>query len=309
MLPNVFARVLARSGDRDRIESGASGGLLDGRRRRGGGVPCGAAPVSCEPPSGSLRRSGLTPQRYLLLLMIKGAPDGSEQSTVTELAERLQLAQSTVTELVSRAMSTGLIDREQSVLDARVAHLRLTGEGERRLDAGVHDACGRAVERARGVRAPRRGAPDLGTRVSPAVSRASRAPLPELDDPEPAVSTTSQFVVLSAGSTITRSRPAPQSTTSRSLSSARIVSDPSPPRSRSAPEPPVMMSLPAPPSMRSVPAPPRIVSLPPLPRISSSCPPPARYSPLPVPTMRRPFTCGGVAEIGSVGSDCVTSLP
>ena len=79
------------------------------------------------------RRSGLTPQRYLLLLMIKGAPDGSEQSTVTELAERLQLAQSTVTELVSRAIDTGLIDREQSVLDARVAHLRLTDEGERRL--------------------------------------------------------------------------------------------------------------------------------------------------------------------------------
>ena len=41
--------------------------------------------------------------------MIKGAPDGSEQSTVTELADRLQLAQSTVTELVSRAEETGLI--------------------------------------------------------------------------------------------------------------------------------------------------------------------------------------------------------
>ena len=79
------------------------------------------------------RRSGLTPQRYLLLLMVKGAPDGSEQSTVTELSERLQLAQSTVTELVSRAEETGLIEREQSHTDARVAHLRLTEEGERRL--------------------------------------------------------------------------------------------------------------------------------------------------------------------------------
>ena len=29
------------------------------------------------------RSYGLTPQRYLLLLMIKGAPDGSERSTVT----------------------------------------------------------------------------------------------------------------------------------------------------------------------------------------------------------------------------------
>ena len=79
------------------------------------------------------RQSGLTPQRYLLLLMVKGAPDGSEQSTVTELSERLQLAQSTVTELVSRAEESGLIEREQSQTDARVAHLRLTDEGERRL--------------------------------------------------------------------------------------------------------------------------------------------------------------------------------
>src|SRR5438067_10502314 len=79
------------------------------------------------------RRSGLTPQRYLLLLMIKGAPDGSEQSTVTELADRLQLAQSTVTELVSRAEEVGLVEREQSSADGRVAHLRLTAEGERRL--------------------------------------------------------------------------------------------------------------------------------------------------------------------------------
>src|SRR5205809_2353326 len=79
------------------------------------------------------RASGLTPQRYLLLLMIKGAADGSEKSTVTELAERLQLAQSTVTELVRRAEETGLIEREQSDSDGRVTHLRLSEEGERRL--------------------------------------------------------------------------------------------------------------------------------------------------------------------------------
>jgi DNA-binding MarR family transcriptional regulator len=79
------------------------------------------------------RRSGLTPQRYLLLLMIKGSPDRSERTTVTELVRRLQLAQSTVTELVGRAEASGLIAREQSGLDGRVAHLRLTPEGERRL--------------------------------------------------------------------------------------------------------------------------------------------------------------------------------
>jgi DNA-binding MarR family transcriptional regulator len=79
------------------------------------------------------RKSGLTPQRYLLLLMIKGAPNGRETSTVTELAERLQLAQSTVTELVSRAEEIGLVEREQSDSDGRVTNLRLSPEGERRL--------------------------------------------------------------------------------------------------------------------------------------------------------------------------------
>ena len=85
------------------------------------------------------RQSGLTPQRHLLLLMIKGAPDGSGQSTVTELANRLQLAQSTVTELVRRAEEAGLVERSQSQTDARVAHLRLSDEGERRLAAAFTD--------------------------------------------------------------------------------------------------------------------------------------------------------------------------
>ena len=83
------------------------------------------------------RSAGLTPQRQLLLLMIKGAPDGSEQATITELAERLQLAQNTVTELVARAEAAGLLEREPSGTDGRVVHLRLTQEGDRRLAATV----------------------------------------------------------------------------------------------------------------------------------------------------------------------------
>jgi DNA-binding MarR family transcriptional regulator len=79
------------------------------------------------------RAGGLTPQRYLLLLMIKGAPDRSERATVTELSQRLYLAQNTVTELVGRGVEAGLIEREPSADDARVTHLRLTAEGERRL--------------------------------------------------------------------------------------------------------------------------------------------------------------------------------
>lgn len=79
------------------------------------------------------RREGLTPQRYLLLLMIRGAADGSARTTVTELADRLELAQSTVTELVGRAEDAGLVVREASPQDGRVAHLRVTKAGERRL--------------------------------------------------------------------------------------------------------------------------------------------------------------------------------
>ena len=84
------------------------------------------------------RRHGLTPRRHLLLLMIKGAPDRSEQSTVSDLCERLQLAQSTVTELVQRAEHAGLVRRDVADHDGRVVHLSLTRDGERRL-AAVHE--------------------------------------------------------------------------------------------------------------------------------------------------------------------------
>lgn len=76
---------------------------------------------------------GITPRRYLLLLLIKGAPDLSERATVTELAQRLQLAQSSVTELVARAELAGLVTRAPSPEDARKVYLRLTDEGERRF--------------------------------------------------------------------------------------------------------------------------------------------------------------------------------
>ena len=71
--------------------------------------------------------------------MIKGAPDGTEQSTVTALAERLRLAQSTVTELVRRAEAAGLLQREPSRSDGRVAYLHLSPEGERRLGRAVRN--------------------------------------------------------------------------------------------------------------------------------------------------------------------------
>jgi DNA-binding MarR family transcriptional regulator len=81
------------------------------------------------------RAEGLTPRQYLLLLQIGASADGT--TTVSELVERLVLTQSTVTELVQRAEQAGLVERRVAPHDARVAHLSLSGEGERRL-AAVH---------------------------------------------------------------------------------------------------------------------------------------------------------------------------
>jgi len=81
------------------------------------------------------REEGLTPSRYVLLLMIQSAEQG--RSTVTELADRMQLTQSTVTELVTRAESAGLVTRSQSEDDARVFWLELTEEGQSRLARAV----------------------------------------------------------------------------------------------------------------------------------------------------------------------------
>jgi DNA-binding MarR family transcriptional regulator len=81
----------------------------------------------------TVRGCGLTPQRYLLLLAVKGAPDGSETRTVGEIADDLQLAQSSTTELVDRAEAAGLVVRAGSPRDGRVVRIGLTPAGEERL--------------------------------------------------------------------------------------------------------------------------------------------------------------------------------
>lgn len=92
------------------------------------------------------RAWGLTPQRYLLLLAIKGARDGSERLSLTDAANQLQLSRNTVTELCTRAESAGLVRREPSTTDQRVVYLRVTPEGERRLLAVVADSDGSREE-------------------------------------------------------------------------------------------------------------------------------------------------------------------
>lgn len=79
------------------------------------------------------RNWDLTPQRFQLLLAVKGASDGTERSSISTAADRLQLSPNSVTELCARAEEAGLIERAPSDDDRRVVFLRATPEGERRL--------------------------------------------------------------------------------------------------------------------------------------------------------------------------------
>ena len=83
------------------------------------------------------RRWGLTPQRYLLLLLVKGAPDGSERATMGELKDRMKLSPNTISDLVARAENVGLVTRTAAKHDLRVVHVTLTPEGERLLNSVV----------------------------------------------------------------------------------------------------------------------------------------------------------------------------
>ena len=85
-------------------------------------------------------KHGLTPRRYVALLMIKAS--ATERATVTELSEALMLAQNTVTELVIRMEDAGLVQRERSPNDGRNVCVRLTAEGEHRLAGAVAELAG-----------------------------------------------------------------------------------------------------------------------------------------------------------------------
>lgn len=83
------------------------------------------------------RKHGLTNERYELLLLIKRAEELGEKTTVSDLALALDLAKSSITQLVRRAEDLRLVRRELSDHDARIRYLRVTPEGERRLGAAV----------------------------------------------------------------------------------------------------------------------------------------------------------------------------
>ncbi len=79
-----------------------------------------------------VRKDGLTPQQYQLMLALKGFP-GRDWAMVRELAERLQLRHHSVVELVNRAQNQGLVARAADPGDGRVVRVLLTPAGERVL--------------------------------------------------------------------------------------------------------------------------------------------------------------------------------
>ncbi len=79
----------------------------------------------------TVRRNGVTPQQYQLMLALKGFP-GRDWAVVRELAERLQLRHHSVVELVDRAQAQGLVRRTAHPDDARAVRVVLTEAGEQR---------------------------------------------------------------------------------------------------------------------------------------------------------------------------------
>ena len=77
--------------------------------------------------------AGLEPQQYLLLLAIRGLPEG-EEATVRTLAERLALKHHSVVELIDRLEAHGFVVRSRNREDRRRVLVSLLPRGERLLE-------------------------------------------------------------------------------------------------------------------------------------------------------------------------------
>lgn len=85
--------------------------------------------------------AGITPQQYLLMLQIKGAP-GRDWATVGELAERLQILPHGAVALVNRCEAKGLVTKRADEHDRRQVQVHLCPDGEALLEhlAALHRA-------------------------------------------------------------------------------------------------------------------------------------------------------------------------
>jgi|SRR5271156_2249097 DNA-binding MarR family transcriptional regulator len=82
------------------------------------------------------RRSGLEPQQYLLLLAVRGLPDGQE-ATIRNLADRLTLRHHSTVELIDRMEAHGYVKRTRGREDRRQVLVSLQPRGEKLLESVV----------------------------------------------------------------------------------------------------------------------------------------------------------------------------
>lgn len=78
------------------------------------------------------RSADLEPQQYMLMLALRGLPSG-RNSSIRELAGRMQLRHHSVVELVDRLERRQFLRRERSLTDRRQVLLHLTPRGEKIL--------------------------------------------------------------------------------------------------------------------------------------------------------------------------------
>lgn len=81
----------------------------------------------------SARAVGLEPQQYLVLLMIRGLPEG-QAATIRTLAERLTLKHHSAVELVDRLEANGYVRRTRARDDRRNVIVSMLPRGERMLE-------------------------------------------------------------------------------------------------------------------------------------------------------------------------------
>jgi DNA-binding MarR family transcriptional regulator len=82
---------------------------------------------------GKAAEAGLTAAQYQLLLAVKGH-DGGKGPAVGDAAGYLLLRPQSAVELIDRAEGAGLLERWQDGDDRRVTRIRLTPDGEQRLE-------------------------------------------------------------------------------------------------------------------------------------------------------------------------------
>ena len=87
------------------------------------------------------REAGLEPQQYLMLLAIRGLPDGSP-GKIQSLAESLLIKHHSAVELIDRLERNGYVRRTRGRADRREVLVSLLPKGQRVLERVVQQRIG-----------------------------------------------------------------------------------------------------------------------------------------------------------------------